>query len=72
MSVTDEFLSHNAAYASTFEGPLPLPPSKHVAVVACWIRGSTCIACSGSARARRMCSATRAGSSPRMGSARWH
>jgi carbonic anhydrase len=34
-SVTDEFLSNNAAYASSFEGPLPLPPSKHVAVVAC-------------------------------------
>jgi carbonic anhydrase len=26
---------HNAAYASSFKGPLPLPPSKHVAVVAC-------------------------------------
>lgn len=35
MSVTDEFLSNNAAYASSFEGPLPLPPGKHVAVVAC-------------------------------------
>jgi carbonic anhydrase len=35
MSVTDEFLSNNAAYASAFNGPLPLPPSKHVAVVAC-------------------------------------
>jgi carbonic anhydrase len=35
MSVTDEFLSNNAAYASSFKGPLPLPPSKHVAVVAC-------------------------------------
>src|SRR5919206_3682833 len=35
MSVTDEYLANNAAYASTFTGPLPLPPSKHVAVVAC-------------------------------------
>jgi carbonic anhydrase len=35
MSVTDEFLTNNAAYASTFTGPLPLPPSRHVAVVAC-------------------------------------
>jgi carbonic anhydrase len=35
MSVTNEFLSNNAAYASAFEGPLPLPPGKHVAVVAC-------------------------------------
>src|SRR6058998_2067884 len=35
MSVTDEYLKNNKAYASTFTGPLPLPPSKHVAVVAC-------------------------------------
>ena len=35
MSVTDEYLKNNEVYASTFEGPLPLPPSKHVAVVAC-------------------------------------
>jgi carbonic anhydrase len=35
MSVTGLFLSYNAAYAKKFEGPRPLPPSKHVAVVAC-------------------------------------
>ena len=35
MSVTDEYLANNAEYARTFSGPLPLPPSKHVAVVAC-------------------------------------
>ena len=35
MTVTDELLANNAAYAETFEGPLPLPPAKHVAVVAC-------------------------------------
>ena len=35
MTVTDEYLANNAAYASTFDGPLPLPPSKHVAVLAC-------------------------------------
>jgi carbonic anhydrase len=35
VSVTDQLLENNAAYAATFEGPLPLPPSKHVAVVAC-------------------------------------
>ena len=35
MSVTEEFLSNNAAYARSFKGPLPLPPGKHVAVVAC-------------------------------------
>jgi carbonic anhydrase len=35
MTVTDEYLANNAEYARTFSGPLPLPPSKHVAVVAC-------------------------------------
>ncbi|THG31081.1 beta-class carbonic anhydrase [Naasia lichenicola] len=35
MTVTDELLSNNETYAATFSGPLPLPPSKHVAVVAC-------------------------------------
>src|SRR6476620_12423479 len=35
MSVTDEYLKNNEAYASTFAGPLPMPPSAHVAVVAC-------------------------------------
>jgi carbonic anhydrase len=35
MSTTDEFLQNNAAYAAQFSGPLPLPPSKGVAVVAC-------------------------------------
>src|ERR1700724_3540104 len=35
MTVTDDYLANNAAYAKSFEGPLPLPPSKHVAVLAC-------------------------------------
>ncbi|SEB11700.1 MULTISPECIES: carbonic anhydrase [unclassified Mycobacterium] len=35
MTVTDEYLANNQAYAESFTGPLPLPPSKHVAVVAC-------------------------------------
>src|SRR4051795_5907882 len=35
MTVTDERLANNAHYAAPFEGPLPLPPAKHVAVVAC-------------------------------------
>jgi carbonic anhydrase len=35
MSVTDEYLRNNAAYAEQFSGPLPLPPASHVAVVAC-------------------------------------
>ena len=36
MSVTDELLQNNAAYAESFDkGDLPLPPGKGVAVVAC-------------------------------------
>src|SRR5579859_5214526 len=35
MSATEEFLANNARYAQTFVGPLPLPPSRQVAVVAC-------------------------------------
>jgi carbonic anhydrase len=36
MSVTDELLQNNAAYAESFEKrDLPLPPAKAVAVVAC-------------------------------------
>ncbi len=36
MSVTEELLQNNAAYAESFEkGDLPLPPAKAVAVVAC-------------------------------------
>jgi carbonic anhydrase len=35
MSVTDEYLANNERYAAGFTGPLPLPPSKQVAVVAC-------------------------------------
>src|SRR5687767_3595203 len=36
MSVTDDLLRNNEAYAETFEkGDLPLPPARGVAVVAC-------------------------------------
>jgi carbonic anhydrase len=35
MSVTDELLANNARYAESFSGPLPLPPARGVAVVAC-------------------------------------
>ncbi|HSF99159.1 MAG TPA: carbonic anhydrase [Ornithinibacter sp.] len=35
MSFTDELLTNNEDYAAQFSGPLPLPPSKHVAVLAC-------------------------------------
>ena len=34
-SATDEFLANNAAYAASFSGPLPMPPSRQVAVLAC-------------------------------------
>jgi carbonic anhydrase len=35
VSVTDELLANNARSAESFSGPLPLPPAKHLAVVAC-------------------------------------
>ncbi len=35
MTVTDEFVEANRAYQQDFEGPLPLPPARKVAVVAC-------------------------------------
>ncbi|MGW5145994.1 beta-class carbonic anhydrase [Rhodococcus koreensis] len=35
MTVTDQYLKNNEEYAAGFAGPLPLPPSKHVAVLAC-------------------------------------
>ncbi|WP_375400682.1 beta-class carbonic anhydrase [uncultured Amnibacterium sp.] len=35
MTATDTLLENNKAYAAAFGSELPLPPSKHVAVVAC-------------------------------------
>ncbi len=35
MSVTDQLLENNERYAAGFTGPLPLPPSKQLAVLAC-------------------------------------
>ena len=36
MSVTDELLENNAAYAEAFDkGDLPMPPAKHIAIVTC-------------------------------------
>ena len=36
MSVIDEFLANNKAYADGFsKGSLPMPPAKHIAVVIC-------------------------------------
>ncbi len=35
MSVTDEYLANNARYAQAFSGPLPMPPARGIAIVAC-------------------------------------
>ena len=35
MTVTDEPLENNKAYAASFGGELPLPPARHIAIVAC-------------------------------------
>jgi carbonic anhydrase len=35
MSVTDELLVNNQAYASDFSGGLPMPPGKKLVVIAC-------------------------------------
>jgi carbonic anhydrase len=35
MTATDDLLANNAEYATSFSGPLPLPPAKGVAVLAC-------------------------------------
>ncbi len=34
-SVPDDLLIRNKEYAERFSGPLPAPPAKHLAVVAC-------------------------------------
>jgi carbonic anhydrase len=35
MTVTDDLLANNAEYAASFSGPLPMPPGKGLAVLAC-------------------------------------
>ena len=35
MSVTDDLLTNNTRYAESFTGPLPLPPARKLAVIAC-------------------------------------
>jgi carbonic anhydrase len=35
MSATDDLVASNQRYAETFEGPLPLPPARGLAIVAC-------------------------------------
>jgi len=35
MTATDDLLANNAEYGASFSGPLPMPPGKGVAVLAC-------------------------------------
>ena len=35
MTVTDELVAANQAYQQGFKGPLPLPPARKIAIVAC-------------------------------------
>ncbi|QUR68474.1 beta-class carbonic anhydrase [Mycobacterium spongiae] len=35
MTVTDDYLANNSNYASDFIGPLPMPPSQRIAILAC-------------------------------------
>jgi carbonic anhydrase len=35
MSATDELVANNQRYAEAFSGPLPVPPARGIAVVAC-------------------------------------
>ena len=35
MTVTDEFVAANKSYQEGFNGPLPLPPARKIAVIAC-------------------------------------
>ena len=35
MTAIDQYLANNARYAEGFSGPLPMPPSKQIAIVAC-------------------------------------
>jgi carbonic anhydrase len=34
-TATEQYLDNNTAYSAAFEGPLPLPPARHTAVLAC-------------------------------------
>lgn len=35
VSATDDYLANNRIYAENFDGPLPLPPSRNVAIITC-------------------------------------
>lgn len=71
MAVTDDYLAHNAGYARSFEGPLPMPPSKHVAVVACMDARLDVYRILGLREGRPTSSETPAASSPTTWSAHW-
>lgn len=71
MTVTDDLLANNAEYAKTFNGPLPMPPGKHVAVVACMDARLDVYRLLGLNEGRPTSSATPEGSSPTTSSARW-
>jgi carbonic anhydrase len=47
MSIIDECLVHNEDFARNFEGPLPLVPQRHLAVVACMDSRIDVFACLG-------------------------
>lgn len=66
MTVTDDYLANNVDYASGFKGPLPMPPSKHIAIVACMDARLDVYRMLGSRRARHTSSATPDAWSPTM------
>ena len=71
MSVTDQLLENNEKYAAGFAGPLPLPPAKHVAVLACMDARLDVHDLLGLEEGTPTSSATSAGSRPTTPSARW-
>lgn len=70
MTVTDDLLENNAASVATFGGELPLPPAKHVAIVACTDARLDVYGILGLLEGRRTSSGTPAASSPTTRSAR--
>ena len=70
MSITDDLLANNESYAESYPGPLPLPPSGHLAVIACMDARLDIFGILGLEGGRRTSSATRAASSPTTRSAR--
>jgi carbonic anhydrase len=65
MTVIEEMLGNAERYAEAFDkGGLPMPPAKHVAVVACMDARLTRKACSASRKATPTWSGTPGASSP--------